>query len=285
MIRNVEIFPLQKRKKKKNCSTRNPLSLSTHASKFPHPKINNSLSNIFTGSYRITRGGDRDVSFANLFRLGGEKNVPPSIFRPLSFPLSLSFSLREERVTRKWKISFVSQRVFPLLPPAYFNIWTRRNEAWREKRWKHPLKGTLMRVLSTSRNRGPILCTHPCIVFAPMIERRLDDSIISRICDYLACFPIPLDSVFGPVSWLKHVHILLRKGEFWKWIPSGKTHVAISIKDVTHAVLLSNVASNNTVSIATYFSFSSILEMFVVTDTRMIKYIHSAKSILLFSLQ
>lgn len=140
------------------------------------------------------------LSFANLFRLGGEKNVPPSIFRPLSFPLSLSFSLREERVTRKWKISFVSQRVFLLLPPAYFNIWTRRNEAWREKRWKHPLKGTLMRMLSTSRNHGPILCTHPCIVFAPMIERRLDDSIISRICDYLACFPIPLDSVFGPVS-------------------------------------------------------------------------------------
>ena len=58
MIRNVEIFPLQKRKKKKNCSTRNPLSLSTLASKFPHPKINNSLSNIFTGSYRVTRGGD-----------------------------------------------------------------------------------------------------------------------------------------------------------------------------------------------------------------------------------
>lgn len=230
MIRNVEIFPLQKRKKKKNCSTRNPLSLSTHASKFPHPKINNSLSNIFTGSYRITRGGD--VSLVCKFVSPWRRKERSTLHLSTPFFSSLSL-LREERVTRKWKISFVSQRVFPLLPPAYFNIWTRRNEAWREKRWKHPLKGTLMRVLSTSRNRGPILCTHPCIVFAPMIERRLDDSIISRICDYLACFPIPLDSVFGPVSWLKHVHILLRKGEFWKWIPSGKTHVAISIKDVT----------------------------------------------------
>lgn len=57
------------------------------------------------------------LSFANLFRLGGEKNVPPFIFPPLSLSLSTF-----ERVTRKWKISFVSQRVFPLLPPAYFNI-------------------------------------------------------------------------------------------------------------------------------------------------------------------
>lgn len=192
-------FFLCKKEKKKNCSTRNPLSLSMLASKFPHPKINNSLSNIFTGSYRITRGGDRDVSLVCKFVSPWRRKERSTLHLSTPFFSSLSL-LREERVTRKWKISFVSQRVFPLLPPAYFNIWTRRNEAWREKRWKHPLKGTLMRVLSTSRNRGPILCTHPCIVFAPMIERRLDDSIISRISDYLACFPIPLDSVFGPVS-------------------------------------------------------------------------------------
>lgn len=37
------------------------------------------------------------LSFANLFRLGGEKNVPPSIFRPLSFPLSLSLLLSSRR--------------------------------------------------------------------------------------------------------------------------------------------------------------------------------------------
>lgn len=121
------------------------------------------------------------LSFANLFRLEGEKNPP-------SFD---SLSSRRAGHGKNGK-SLVSQRVFPLLPPAYFNIWTRRNEAWREKRWK--LKGSLARVLSTPRNRGPILCTrNPCIVFAPMI----DGSMIRLSCGYLARFPIPLDSVFG----------------------------------------------------------------------------------------
>lgn len=141
--------------------------LSLDASKFL--QINNSLSNIFTNR---RRSRCLSCKFVSPWR-----RKEASIFR---------FSLFEKSGSReKWKISFVSQRVFPLLPPAYFNIWTRRNEAWREKRWK--LKGSLARVLSTPRNRGPILCTrNPCIVFAPMIERRLHDSIISRISRVLS---------------------------------------------------------------------------------------------------
>lgn len=148
--------------------------LSLDASKFP--QINNSLSNIFTNR---RRSRCLSCKFVSPWR-----RKEASIFR---------FSLFEKSGSReKWKISFVSQRVFPLLPPAYFNIWTRRNEAWREKRWK--LKGSLARVLSTPRNRGPILCTrNPCIVFAPMI----DGSTIRLSRGYLARFPIPLDSVFG----------------------------------------------------------------------------------------
>lgn len=38
------------------------------------------------------------LSFANLFRLGGEKNVPPFIFPPLSLSLSLYFRAGHEKV-------------------------------------------------------------------------------------------------------------------------------------------------------------------------------------------
>lgn len=65
----------------------------------------------------------------------------------------------------KWKISFVSQRVFPLLSLAYFNIWASQ-PAPVEKALKAPLKGTLNVVSSTSCWSCVCVCVcAPCAVW------------------------------------------------------------------------------------------------------------------------
>lgn len=169
------------------------------------PNKYNSLSNIFTrqrgGSSNERRGGEIEIflsfSFANLFRLGGEKNVPPSVFRPL-------FSPRGERVTGKWKISFVSQRVFP---PAYFNIWT---EAKQAVRGKAALKAAAKReTLLLSR-----FCAYTSLYrFAPVIEPA------PPRFDYLADICLRFLS-FSPFR--GNTFIFFSGEEFWKWLPSGK---------------------------------------------------------------
>lgn len=183
-FKRVEIFPWGKKKR--------------------DPNKYNSLSNIFTRQrvYRVTSDGEERSRSFFLSRLQicfalEAKRIPPSVFRPL-------FSPRGERVTGKWKISFVSQRVFP---PAYFNIWT---EAKQAVRGKAALKAAAKReTLLLSR-----FCAYTSLYrFAPVIEPA------PPRFDYLADICLRFLS-FSPFR--GNTFIFFSGEGFWKWLPSGK---------------------------------------------------------------